>query len=76
MAQPLPTRAAGEGHRGGGTNTGPARVITKPSGPPPREPVMAYVRNAAKGEVTVTSGTRETTYRDPVLVQHLLDAGR
>ena len=60
----------------GGTNTGPARVITKPSGPPPREPVMAYVRNAAKGEVTVTSGTRETTYRDPVLVQHLLDAGR
>ena len=48
----------------GGTNTAPAAV--KPSGPAPREPVMAYVRDAARGEVTVLSGTRETTYRDPV----------
>jgi len=58
-----------------GTNTAPA-VITKPSGPIPREPVMAYVRNAARGEVTVMSGMRETTYRDPALAKKLIDAAR
>lgn len=51
-------------------------VITKPSGPPPREPVTAYVRDAARGEVTVLSGKHETTYKDPALVKRLLDAGR
>jgi hypothetical protein len=61
---------------GTGTATAPTRVITKPSGPPPRETVMAYVRNAARGEVTVMSGTREMTYTDPVLVKQLLDASR
>jgi hypothetical protein len=60
----------------GGTNTAPPAVITKPSGPPPREPVMAYVRDAARGEVTVLSGTRETTYRDPALAKKLIDAAR
>jgi hypothetical protein len=49
-------------------------VVTRPSGPAPREPVTAYVRNAEKGEVTVLAGTRETTYRDPLLVKRLLDA--
>jgi hypothetical protein len=61
---------------GGGTGTGPAAVITKPSGPAPREPVMAYVRDAARGEVTVLSGKRETTYRDPALAKRLIDAAR
>jgi anaerobic selenocysteine-containing dehydrogenase len=43
----------------------------------PEEPVVAYVRNAESGEVTVTSGTAEHTYRDRVLVQRLLrHAGR
>jgi hypothetical protein len=51
-------------------------VVTAPSGPAPAEPVTAYVRNAQRGEVTVMSGTRETTYRDPVLVKRLLDAAR
>ena len=51
-------------------------VVTAPSGPAPREPVTAYVHNADRGEVTVMSGTRETTYRDPVLVKRLLDAAR
>jgi hypothetical protein len=35
---------------------------------------MAYVRNADRGEVTVMSGTSETTYRDRALVKRLLDA--
>jgi len=49
-------------------------VATDPSGPVPRERVTALVRDADRGEVTVTSGTFETTYRDPVLVKRLLDA--
>jgi hypothetical protein len=47
--------------------------VKSPS-PTPREPVMAYVRDAERGEVTVVSGTGETTYRDPMLVKRLLDA--
>ncbi len=61
---------------GAPTSTEAARIITKPSGPPPRETVMAYIRDAERGEVTVLSGTRETTYRDPILVKQLLDASR
>ncbi len=40
------------------------------------EPVMAYVHNAERGEVTVLSGTEQRTYRDPVLSRRLLDAAR
>jgi anaerobic selenocysteine-containing dehydrogenase len=40
----------------------------------PEEPVVAYVRDAERGEVTVTSGTSEHTYRDRVLVRRLLRA--
>jgi hypothetical protein len=54
----------------------PAGVVTKASGLPPAEPVTAYVRDAERGEVTVMSGKRETTYKDPVLVKRLLDAAR
>jgi hypothetical protein len=49
-------------------------VATKPSSGNPPEPVMAYVRDARRGEVTVMSGTSETTYRDRALVKRLLDA--
>ncbi len=52
----------------------PKRVETKPSGPAPAEPVTAFVRDAERGEVTVMAGHKETTYRDPALVKHLLDA--
>ena len=47
---------------------------TEPTAGVPEEPVVAYVRNAARGEVTVTSGTAEHTYRDRVLVKRLLRA--
>jgi hypothetical protein len=59
---------------GSSVGTQPKAVVTKPSGPAPAEPVTAYVRNADRGEVTVMSGTQETTYKDPVLVKRLLDA--
>jgi hypothetical protein len=47
-------------------------VPTDPSSPNPREPVMAYVRDAAKGEVTVMAGTHEKTYRDKPLAKRML----
>jgi hypothetical protein len=50
--------------------------VTEPSGAVPGEPVVAFVRDAKRGEVTVTSGTRETTYRDRALVKRLLRAAR
>jgi len=40
---------------------------------PPAEPVVAYVHDADRGEVTVLSGTEEITYRDPALVKRLLE---
>jgi hypothetical protein len=47
---------------------------TAPSAPLPNEPVVAVVRDARLGEVTVMSGKTEKTYRDKVLVQRLLRA--
>lgn len=49
-------------------------VVKNPTSRTPREPVIAYVRDAARGEVTILSGTTETTYRDRALAQRLLDA--
>jgi hypothetical protein len=51
----------------------PPKVI-KPSSGLPKEPVTAYIRDASKGEITVMSGTRETTYRDQALVDRLMAA--
>ncbi len=42
----------------------------------PHEPVVAYVRDAQRGEVTVSAGTTEHTYRDRALVQKLLRAAK
>ena len=42
----------------------------------PEEPVVAYVRDAQRGEVTVSAGTSEHTYRDRALVQKLLRAAK
>jgi hypothetical protein len=49
-------------------------VVAKPSSAAPHEPVMAYVHDARRNEVTVMVGTRERTYRDPALVKRLLRA--
>jgi hypothetical protein len=58
----------------GTTNTRAGNLIARPASSPPRETVMAFVRDAARGEVTVLSGTREVTYRDPALAKRMLDA--
>jgi len=47
---------------------------THPTTGVPKEPLVAYVRDAERGEVTVTAGTAEHTYRDRVLVKRLLRA--
>jgi hypothetical protein len=39
-----------------------------------KEPVLVYVRDAGRGEVTVMHGARESTYRDRALVRRLLKA--
>jgi hypothetical protein len=52
----------------------PKPELTDPTTTVPREPLAAYVRDAERGEVTVVSGTSETTYRDPALVKRLLKA--
>jgi hypothetical protein len=52
---------------------GPKAVEVRP-GRTQREPVVAWVRDAKRGEVTVVSGMSEKTYRDPALVKRLLAA--
>jgi hypothetical protein len=52
---------------------GEAQVVAVPS-PLPKEPLLAYVRDARKGEVTVVSGLRELTFRDPQLVKRIQKA--
>ena len=52
----------------------PGALEMTPSGPLPLEPIVAIIRNADLGEVTVLSGTTEKTYRDKVLVKRLLKA--
>jgi hypothetical protein len=64
LAQRAAARQAGPG----------VRVLRSPSRRVPSEPVMAYVRDAKRGEVTLVAGTREITYRDPDLVKRLLKA--
>ena len=53
----------------------PIEEITTP-GPVGKDPVVVYVRDAARGEVTVLHGTQELTYRDRALVKRLLKAAR
>jgi len=38
------------------------------------EPLVAYVRDASKGEVTVVSGLQETTFKDHALVKRIAKA--
>jgi anaerobic selenocysteine-containing dehydrogenase len=63
-APPLARAAAGE----------ESAQRTDPTTGVPEEPVVAYVRDAKRGEVTVTAGTAEHTYRDRMRVKRLLRA--
>jgi hypothetical protein len=52
----------------------PDALETAPTGALPHEPIVAVIRDADRGEVTVLSGRTEKTYRDKVLVKRLLKA--
>ncbi len=52
----------------------PGAVETAPSGPVPREPIVAVIRDPGRGQITVLSGQTERTYTDRVLVNRLLKA--
>jgi hypothetical protein len=51
-------------------------AVVDPSAPPPRELIVAFVRDARRGEVTVLWGDNETTYRDRALARRLQRAAR
>ena len=51
----------------------PPELVVQPSALP-REPLVAYVRDATKGEVTIVSGLNETTFKDPALVKRMTKA--
>jgi hypothetical protein len=47
-----------------------AEVVGQPTALP-REPLLAYVRDLDRGEVTVVAGLHETTFRDPQLAKRI-----
>ena len=49
-------------------------VATAATSAPQADTVMAYVRDAVRGEVTIVAGQSELTYRDPALVKRLMAA--
>jgi hypothetical protein len=51
-------------------------LIDAPTTPVGANPVVAYIHNARRSEVTVISGDQERTYRDPALTKRLLAAAR
>jgi hypothetical protein len=53
----------------------PAEHVEQP-GAVSDEPVVVYIRDAKRGEVTVLHGARETTYKDHALVKRLLKAAQ
>jgi hypothetical protein len=54
----------------------PGTIETAPSGRVPNEPVVAIIRDAGLGEVTVLSGKTEKTYKDRVLVKRIMKAAQ
>ena len=54
--------------------TEPGQAEIDPSVPIPREAVVAIVRDAGRGEITILAGETEKTYRDRLLVKRLMKA--
>lgn len=57
-----------------GLASGPAEAAAAASVALPTEPMAAYVRNAASGEVSLLIGRREIVIHDPELVRRLAQA--
>jgi hypothetical protein len=54
--------------------TDPPAVPVATTSAVPANPIVAYVHDAARGEVTIVTGTHERTFRDHALVKRLLAA--
>jgi hypothetical protein len=54
---------------------GAPQIVLNPS-TLPHEPLVAYVRNAERGEVTIVSGLHETTFKDKTLVKRIAKAAQ
>jgi hypothetical protein len=52
----------------------PPTPLPAPTTPIPRDPVLVYVHDAARSQVTVINGEVERTLHDPALTKRLLDA--
>ena len=52
----------------------PDTIETTPTARVPKEPVVAIVRDAGLGEVTVLSGKTENTYKDRLLAKRIMKA--
>jgi hypothetical protein len=59
-----------------GVGDAPIVPVAKPLTPIPAHPIVAYVHDAKRGEVTIVSGQGERTYRDRALVNRLTAAAR
>jgi hypothetical protein len=59
-----------------GLHETPAVPLAAPTTPIPAHPVVAYIHDAARGEVTIVSGPGERTFRDAALVKRLLAAAQ
>ena len=76
--------AAGVAAIGLGTEGGIARAATRATNEAPAEegeaitsePIVAYVRQGASGEVTVMAGSREVVHRDPDLARRIIRASK
>ncbi|HWH10393.1 MAG TPA: hypothetical protein VG165_04645 [Solirubrobacteraceae bacterium] len=61
---------------GMGLHETPSIPVATPQTPIPADPIVAYIHDAARGEVTIVSGKGERTFRDAVLVKRLLAAAK
>jgi hypothetical protein len=59
-----------------GAHVGRQAKPDEPAADTSAEPVMAFVRDRERGEVTLLVGHREIVHRDPELVRRLLHAAK
>ena len=59
----------------GGSDAAP-KPLPKPTTPIAPDPVVAYVHDASRSQVTVIAGEVERTYHDPALTKRMLDAAK
>ncbi|WP_162179561.1 twin-arginine translocation signal domain-containing protein [Thermogemmatispora carboxidivorans] len=68
VAQPVEAQPAAAGVVGADRAAAPDLASVSENA----EPLVLHVRQRSTGEVSILTGTREITYRDPQLVAHLL----